>query len=59
MNIFFILRFQQIVPLLLAQIDEDALEHFDEKLTHQALFTLTNIAALNDWHHHFIPALPK
>ena len=55
MNIFF----QQIVPLLLAQIDEDALEHFDEKLTHQALFTLTNIAALNDWHHHFIPALPK
>jgi len=50
---------EQIVPLLLAQIEEDALENFDEKLCLQVLFTLTNIAALNDWHHHFIPALPN
>ena len=61
MNVFnlFCDLFQHIVPLLLGQINDDASEELDDKTTHQILFTLTNVAALTDWHHHFIASLPK
>lgn len=50
---------EHIVPLLLGQINDDASEELDDKTTHQILFTLTNVAALTDWHHHFIASLPN
>ena len=56
-NIFL---FQHIVPLIVSQVEgDDEIVEFDEDLTHQLLVTLTNVAALTDWHHHYIASLPK
>ena len=52
--------FQHIVPLIVSQVEgDDEIVEFDEDLTHQLLVTLTNVAALTDWHHHYIASLPK
>ena len=55
-----IFLFQHIVPLIVSQVEgDDEIVEFDEDLTHQLLVTLTNVAALTDWHHHYIASLPK
>lgn len=46
-----------MVPLLLNQLENEA--ELEAQIAHQVLFTLTNIAALDDWHHHYIPSLTK
>ena len=59
-NIHIYISFQHIVPLIVSQIEgDDEIVEFDEDLTHQLLVTLTNVAALTDWHHHYIASLPK
>lgn len=51
---------EHIVPLIVSQVEgDDEIVEFDEDLTHQLLVTLTNIAALTDWHHHYIASLPN
>jgi len=50
---------EHIVPLIVSQFEGDEIVEFDEDLTHQLLATLTNIAALTDWHHHYIASLPN
>jgi len=50
---------EHIVPLIVSQFEGDEIVEFDEDLTHQLLVTLTNIAALTDWHHHYIASLPN
>lgn len=53
-------QMEHIVPLVISQLETlEAAQFNDEELTHQVLATLTNIAALTDWHHHFISSLPK
>ena len=59
-NIHIYISFQHIVPLIVSQVEgDDEIVEFDEDLTHQLLVTLTNVAALTDWHHHYIASLPK
>ena len=65
----FVFCLQHIVPLLLPNIEYieegggrargHGESHSDLQQIFQTLFTLTNIAALSQWHVQFVPALPR